>query len=231
MAAPNRLQRPLSAVNNVLASSPGAMLEHHAATTKLSNAVPWPMVPNQVIPQLGQALKRTKTSRQSRTAGKHKKAVLATTVVTSGTAQVYIQSFTKTCGVHSLPPQGSAATSAYNGIAPAGLPKETLAAMEKLNAAAPTTLKPSMTPVTLPNGVRMNVPNADLSQLGLPSTPGAPVDANKLLGAPVTLPGTPEHYKDVTSRIMSEQATVGAQMQQVQAVESQHAKRAAYLAQ
>merc|ERR1711968_396483 len=39
----------------------------------------------------------------------------------------------------------------------------------------------------------------------------------------------PEHYKDVTQRIAAEQQTVGAQMQQVAAVETQHAQRAAYL--
>jgi len=217
------------AVNNVLASSPGAMLEHHAATTKLSNAVPMAYgakpgyTPTWAGAQMNENVKAIKNSWEAQ----------------EGRLGYYGGHFGYGPSVHpelhanmwspfSATPVSPVA-SAYNGIAPAGLPKETLAAMEKLNAAAPTTLKPSMTPVTLPNGVRMNVPNAELSQLGLPSTPGAPVDANKLLGSPVTLPGTPEHFKDVTARIMSEQATVGAQMQQVQAVESQHAKRAAYL--
>merc|ERR1712167_424909 len=61
---------------------------------------------------------------------------------------------------------------------------------------------------------------------GIPAMPmqnGRPaVDANKLLG-------TPEHYKDVTTRILNEQANVGAQIAAVQAVETQHAQKAAYL--
>lgn len=220
------------AVNNVLAQSPSAVLDHHLATTKLSNAVPMAYSPGSkpgytptwAGAQMNENVKAIKNSWEAQ----------------EGRLGYYGGHFGYGPSVHpelhqnmwspfSATPLPTRPTSAYNGNAPAGLPKETLAAMEKLNAAAPTTLKPSMTPVTLPNGVRMNVPNADLSQLGLPSTPGAPVDANKLLGAPVTLPGTPEHYKDVTNRIMSEQATVGAQMQQVQQVESQHAQRAAYL--
>merc|ERR1711871_1135973 len=69
---------------------------------------------------------------------------------------------------------------------------------------------------------------------GIPSMPvganGRPVvDANKLLGTPITLPGTPEHYKDVTTRILNEQASVGAQIAAVQATETAHAQRAAYL--
>lgn len=86
-----------------------------------------------------------------------------------------------------------------------------------------------LVPVNLPNGMKMNVPSA-YAPGALNSIPAVPtVDANKLLGAPITLPGTPEHYKDVTSRIVAEQQTVGAQMQQVAQVETQHAQRAAYL--
>jgi hypothetical protein len=86
-----------------------------------------------------------------------------------------------------------------------------------------------LVPVTLPNGMKMNVPSAytGATTSSISSTPV--IDANKLLGAPVTLPGTPEHYKDVTQRIMAEQQTVGAQLQQVAQVETQHAQRAAYL--
>jgi len=86
-----------------------------------------------------------------------------------------------------------------------------------------------LVPVSLPNGMKMNVPGA-YAPAAAGSISGTPlVDANKLLGAPITLPGTPEHYKDVTQRIVAEQQTVGAQMQQVAAVETQHAQRAAYL--
>ena len=86
-----------------------------------------------------------------------------------------------------------------------------------------------LVPVTLPNGMKMNVPGAYAPGTA-GSISGTPlVDANKLLGAPITLPGTPEHYKDVTQRIVAEQQTVGAQMQQVAQVETQHAQRAAYL--
>lgn len=217
--------------------SPGAVIAHHEATNKLSNAVPMAFgngaKPGSYIPswagaQMNANVKAIKDSWESQ----------------EGRLGYYGGHFGYGPSVHPelhqayqwnpfQSPYGQVAgqpvTSAYKGAVPAGLPKETLAEMEKLNAAAPATLKSSLTPVTLPNGMRMNVPNTDLTQLGLPATPGAPVDANKLLGSPVTLPGTPEHYKDVTSRIINEQATVGAQMQQVQQVESQHAQRAAYL--
>jgi len=212
-------------------SSPGAVIAHHEATSKLSNAVPMAYsassksgyTPTWAGAQMNANVKAIKDSWQAQ----------------EGRLGYYGGHFGYGPSVHpelhtayqynpfqTLPGVGPA--SAYKGATPAGLPKETLAEMEKLNAAAPANLK-TMTPVTLPNGVRMNLPNADLTQLGLPANAAGVVDANKLLGAPVTLPGTPEHYKDVTSRIINEQATVGAQMQQVQAVESKHAQRAAYL--
>jgi hypothetical protein len=141
--------------------------------------------------------------------------------------------------------------SAYKGIAPAnaqapvipsmpymGQPSEKLDAMRQINDATAQAKQQvaaaqNMIPVTLANGIRMNVPSGEANALGIPAMPmqnGRPaVDANKLLGTPVTLPGTPEHYKDVTTRILNEQANVGAQIAAVQAVETQHAQKAAYL--
>jgi len=92
----------------------------------------------------------------------------------------------------------------------------------------------NMVPVTLANGIRMNVPQGEANALGIPGMPLQPngklaVDSGKVFRSPITLPGTPEHYKDVTTRILNEQATVGAQIAAVQAVETQHAQRAAYL--
>ena len=43
----------------------------------------------------------------------------------------------------------------------------------------------------------------------------------QLLGSPITLPGTPEHYKDVTTRILNEQAC-RAQIANVQLRPSTH---------
>jgi len=145
----------------------------------------------------------------------------------------------------------AALQSAYKGIAPAntqapviptmpymGQPSEKLDAMKQINDATAQAKQQvaaaqNMVPVTLANGIRMNVPSGEANALGIPAMPmqnGRPaIDANKLLGTPVTLPGTPEHYKDVTTRILNEQATVGAQIAAVQAVETQHAQRAAYL--
>jgi hypothetical protein len=144
----------------------------------------------------------------------------------------------------------AALQSAYKGIAPAnqppviptmpymGQPSEKLDAMKQINDATTQAKQQvaaaqNMVPVTLANGIRMNVPSGEANALGIPAIPmqsGRPaIDANKLLGTPVTLPGTPEHYKDVTTRILNEQASVGAQIAAVQAVETQHAQRAAYL--
>jgi hypothetical protein len=147
-----------------------------------------------------------------------------------------------------LPP---ALQSAYKGNVPANLqpptiptmpymgqPSEKLDAMKQINDATAQAKQQvaaaqNMVPVTLANGIRMNVPSGEANALGIPAMPtqnGRPViDANKLLGTPITLPGTPEHYKDVTTRILNEQANVGAQIAAVQAVETQHAQRAAYL--
>ena len=90
----------------------------------------------------------------------------------------------------------------------------------------------NMVPVTLANGIGMNVLKAkqpSLVSLDSYARNKPAIDANKLLGTPITLPGTPEHYKDVTTRILNEQASVGAQIAAVQATETQHAQRAAYL--
>lgn len=225
-------------------NSPGAMIMHHEATTKLANSIPMSYgagakpgsyVPSWAGAQMNANVKAIKDSWESQEGrlGYYNGHFGYGPSVHPDLHQAYqwnpFQSPYGKQGVATPGMPGLPATSAYKGAAPAGMPKETLAEMEKLNAAAPANLKAPLTPVTLPNGMRMNVPNGDLNALGLPTAPGVPVDANKLLGSPVTLPGTPEHYKDVTSRIINEQATVGAQMQQVQQVESQHAQRAAYL--
>ena len=120
-----------------------------------------------------------------------------------------------------------------------GQPSEKLDAMRQMNDATAAAKQgvaavQNMVPVTLANGIRMNVPQGEANALGIPGMPmqsngKLAVDANKLLGSPITLPGTPEHYKDVTTRILNEQASVGAQIANVQAVETQHAQRAAYL--
>ena len=142
--------------------------------------------------------------------------------------------------------------SAYKGNVPAGAvappviptmpylgqPSQKLDAMRQINEATAATKQAvaatqNMVPVTLANGIRMNVPQGEAAQLGIPGVPmqgnKPAIDANKLLGTPITLPGTPEHYKDVTTRILNEQASVGAQIAAVQATETQHAQRAAYL--
>merc|ERR1719420_2565928 len=121
--------------------------------------------------------------------------------------------------------------SAYKGNTPAapvipgmpyvGQPSEKLDAMRQINDATAQAKQSvnaaqNMVPVTLANGIRMNVPSGEANALGiqgLPMQSGKPaIDANKLLGTPITLPGTPEHYKDVTTRILAEQATVASKL-------------------